>query len=682
MRRGNRVLNWSGHGAIALTLVLGAGCGRKPAPPAPPPAPRAEAPAPPATALGGLTLVKASGQVFRAPDDRSPGAPAATGALAAGEVITTGDDGGAVLRLPDGRELQIAPNARVRVRPASDGSGVEVQIDSGVIVSRTPATVARDKAVSLTILTPFGVTRVPADGASEASFTVDGKGAKVEVALGQISFVDKSGREVTAGPDESIEVTLGGVQVVRGGSPTAPAAPAETRTIVSTEPLEIVLSAEKGKLFVKRPGERSYKARRALPATPGTAYKVEERGRARLAGKGFTTQLGSKSEGKVVRANRTGDEQQLDLALAKGAATITLEAGVRHTVTLSGAGRPVSIRTDKPTTVAVAAGRKGPTLTLLAGQAEVQVGSTRRRLDPSARAEVSGKRLEIVAREASDIILPTARGLRVHADRIKEVTLSWPAELKDPEIEVATDADFDDLVLAGRVPGTQLTVPLPGPGRTDLYWRVRGAPGAPNRVQVGHARFVPDRRRSVLDLDHPENLVAENGPMTTVYFQSVLPALTFTFAPRAGASRYRVRVFRAGELGKPLAEREVNDTRCPLEAGTLKEGGYLWHAVALDRIGRELGGGRMNKLELVYDNSLTTLAIGSPKPGQRVSGRQVEVSGVAPLGSKLYVNGKAAPLDDKGRFEMRIDRAQAVIFRLVNKNGAESYFVRKLRVRS
>ena len=88
----------------------------------------------------------------------------------------------------------------------------------------------------------------------------------------------------------------------------------------------------------------------------------------------------------------------------------------------------------------------------------------------------------------------------------------------------------------------------------------------------------------------------------------------------------------------------------------------------------------MNKLELVYDNALTRLAIGSPKQGQIPSGPEVTAQGAAPLGSKLYINGKLARLDDKGRFSARVTRSPAVVFRLVGKNGSESYWVRKLRL--
>jgi hypothetical protein len=275
------------------------------------------------------------------------------------------------------------------------------------------------------------------------------------------------------------------------------------------------------------------------------------------------------------------------------------------------------------------------------------------------------------------VVLPTARGLRVYADVLGDVTLSWPPQGEGAVVEVAGDADFKDLLVAGRPGGNSVTVPAPR--RDDLYWRVT-SPGG--KTLIGHARFEPDPRRSVLDLEHPQNLVSEGGPMTTVYFQGVVPALTFAYAARPGAARYRLRVYRAGALDQPIVERVVAEARCPLEAGVLAEGSYLWHAVPLDAQGAERGGGRMNKLELVYDNALTRLAIGSPKPNELATGPEVQALGVAPLGSKLFINGKPARLDDKGRFAEKVPRAPALVFRLVARNGSESYWIRKVRVRS
>jgi hypothetical protein len=62
-----------------------------------------------------------------------------------------------------------------------------------------------------------------------------------------------------------------------------------------------------------------------------------------------------------------------------------------------------------------------------------------------------------------------------------------------------------------------------------------------------------------------------------------------------------------------------------------------------------------------------------------VRGPEVEVRGVAPLGSKLFVNGQRAPVDDTGRFALSVARAPAVVFKVVAADGSETYCVRGLK---
>jgi hypothetical protein len=130
-----------------------------------------------------------------------------------------------------------------------------------------------------------------------------------------------------------------------------------------------------------------------------------------------------------------------------------------------------------------------------------------------------------------------------------------------------------------------------------------------------------------------------------------------------------VRLYRANAPTSPIVERVVKEPRCSLEPGVLAEGSYLWSALPLDGEGRERGGGRLNKLDLLYDNARSTLTIDEVASGS--------VSGVAPLGSRLFVNGRAAPLDGKGRFSLELPgKPRVVIFKVVARDGGESYWVR------
>ena len=153
-------------------------------------------------------------------------------------------------------------------------------------------------------------------------------------------------------------------------------------------------------------------------------------------------------------------------------------------------------------------------------------------------------------------------------------------------------------------------------------------------------------------------------------------------AATPGASQYRIRIHREDDPRRPLFDRTVAGPRCPVEPGLLGEGRYQWSAQPLDAEGLPVGKARLNRLELAYDNALDALAIRLPLPDQR-SGKTVEVAGVAPLGARLFVNGTPAPLDDKGRFALKLgDAPRVLVFRLLAGDGTESYWIRSLRQRS
>ena len=86
-------------------------------------------------------------------------------------------------------------------------------------------------------------------------------------------------------------------------------------------------------------------------------------------------------------------------------------------------------------------------------------------------------------------------------------------------------------------------------------------------------------------------------------------------------------------------------------------------------------------VEIVYDNSVPALVISSPKRGERFSA-SVVAAGIAPVGSRVSVNGKAAPLDGKMRFRLMthpVGRPPVVIFRVAQPSSPDVYTVRALR---
>ena len=445
-----------------------------------------------ALAAAPATIARAHGAVWLLTSEGERQAVSG-GALGEGEVLATGPGGGAVVVLGPGREVELKPNGRLKLR-RQDGQLV-VEVDGGNIVSRTPGT----QEVALTILTPFGITRVPAG--TEARFGIAANRVRIDVALGQLEFTDAMGQAVIAHASESIEVKLGDVQLLQGPDGEAPG-----------KPLELLLSAESGTLFVRRPGEQGFTPQRGGtgPAPAGTQYRIDAPdARARLLAPGLRVQLERRASGHIGEASRSAQGRRFALALDRGTATFALPAGEAQELVLADQANsaPISLRATEATTVMVTAEAGGTSITVLAGAADLAVGESRQRLETGARASVSGERVTVGKRAPSDVVLPTARGQRVYADLLGDVTLTWPAAAAAVPtgkpgaspgwfVEVARDPGFKDIVLAGRVAGNAVT--LPAPSRTDLHWRVNQGEGAGQEPLQGSVRFVPDSALSVL----------------------------------------------------------------------------------------------------------------------------------------------------------------------------------------
>jgi hypothetical protein len=275
------------------------------------------------------------------------------------------------------------------------------------------------------------------------------------------------------------------------------------------------------------------------------------------------------------------------------------------------------------------------------------------------------------APQRAALVLPMAIDLRVFGDAPGEVTLTWPTSPPIARLEVARDHRFRQVVMAGVPTGEHVNLAPPRTG--SLYWRVLDEHA--QELKRGKAKFYRDSPSDAGGGGRA--VVSDIGGAAKLFYQRVVP-VTFTFTSHPRAASYRLRVTAVGEGQKPVFNAKVREAQHTLKAGVLRDGQYVWSATPLDASGAPLGDARENRLTINYDNATVDLTVNKPRRGERVRGREVQVKGVAPLESKLFVNGQRAPLDAKGRFDFRVARSPALIFRLVTSEG-ETFWVRGLR---
>ncbi len=644
----------------ALCLLLATACGEEePLPPAPAPAPGPVAPAPTTAAVdAGMAelarLVSMSGEVRL--ERAGKQSPATQGPLLRGDAVETGADASATVRFADGRTVEVGPQARFVLD--EDSNGVVVRVSRGLVLSRVPAGVRTGSRVQLTLLTPFGLSRVGAEE-SEVQVDVGQDESHVEVRLGSVEVVAKNGQTVRAVQGQAVSVKAEGV----------------TPRVLELAPVQVTVHAGSGRAEWRQKGSARWRAvdRDGEALGAGDSVRVRQ-GTAllNLEGSESTLALGKGGELVVEGVARAGATDEARLDLRKGELGLTLAPGHVSRVVLPG----LLLESSGAARLDVRRTGDGFTVDSRAGDVTLVRGEARAPLRAGERATVAGEAAaRIESLERAPVALSSLEGQQVFHRRLSEVALTWEEE-GEVRVEVASDADFKRRVLAGVVRRGFVNVTAPAKG--SLYWRVRRPDGS--EVTHGHASFGPERSLKG-ELDRLRNRVPEGPEKTTIFFQDKPPAVTFTCQAEPGAVSYKVSVYRSGALGKPVAERSAPSPQVPLEAGLLTEGGFLWSITPLGSKGEPLRGGRMNKLELVFDNSVPALVVNAPREGQRV-GSRVRVTGVAPVDARLFVNGKPLALDSKHRFDTWVastGQPPVVVFKMSRPGAPEVYTVRTLK---
>ena len=610
-----------------LGLLLGVvlfGCPEEPPPPPPPPVVPVKVTVAQLSGLAGKVTLTREGKSVAA----------AAGPLFEGDELETGEDGHALLSAK-GREIELLPGSRFKVGK----SLADLSLSLGELLF--------EESDGGEFNTAAGAARTGAG--SKVKLQARDGGTSFEVGLGTLELLDvEDGGTSTVKAGERFVVGLGVLSLEDTPTPQPP--PEVVKPKLKLTPRGTVTLKPKSGPSAKVPA-----GGRELEES-GT-FTVDRSGELTAELEGTTVEFAGASKGTVEPG--PGDPR-MGVTLVSGSGRVFLKAG--ESMLLGGGKKPLIVRAKVTSTLLITPTRDGPRVEVLGGETEVALeGSLPRKLQVSELATPKGKGLDTGRRGAPTLTLPAGRNTRVYWGRAGDVALSFPAG--EGVMEVATDPQFENKLVTAQ--GEEPLV-VPAPVKGALYWRRQGDP------ESSGARFERDENAGAVSAK--SDTVAETGLKATVYFQSAVPTLTFTFPLREGASSWRFRVYAVADLKTPLVDRRVNENRAVVDSGSLKEGSYVWSAVAMDKNGAEAPGGRMNKMDIVFDNSVTRLVLTSPREGERAS----IATGLAPLGSRLSLNGKSVPVDAAGRFSVPIGNASVLVFKLVSKEGAESQWVRRV----
>jgi hypothetical protein len=574
-------------------------------------------------------------------------------ALFDGDVVETAESSNALLLFADGREVELQESGRLEIGRNDDG--LLLNVGQGIVVSRIVGT-ASELGLKLNLDTPYGMIRV---GSGGVSVNVSGSEANIDVLAGDVTLVSRQGGSLV-------------LEVGSGGTLTRTAAVRR----LTAEPIIINLTQGSGRIELKKKDARAFSVvnpRKAPPLGSGDTLRVSQ-GSATLAPAQSEARLTMLTGtevgiGESVKSSGTDD---LAFELKKGQMQVVMPYGQKRTLR---PGEGLALVADQGAQLSVVRGKNGLELNSIVGDVTVVTESGEKTLVKGgqfATLSSAGAVAKDSLREA--LILPSRQGLRLLHPGTERAALIWPgAENKPYRVTVGNDASLENPLIDGVVHQPFLNTPIPAKGA--LFWRVTDGE---TEVAKGSVFAAPEKIGD--DLAGITNEVPAGPEKTVIFFQDKPPALTFTWkAPEKTVSQYLLKVYRAGNLGSAVVERTVASTSVQLPLGAIPEGKYQWDITWLDAAGTPVGtGGKMNPLELQYDNAVRALNIKTPRNGDAPASK-VNVTGVAPLGIKVTANGQPLNLDAKARFagEVAPISGARVVFRATG-GGGETIIVRWL----
>jgi hypothetical protein len=617
-----------------------------------------QAQAAPRESVGELKVAKGSVWLTR----NANRAPALPGPLFVGDVVETDANAEAMLLFASQREVTLGPDGRYEVRSAD--SGLILEIEKGELKTRSTLASGSGDEIAFSIETPRAVTRLKS--ADAVNIGIRGDSVDFEVVSGRIQYLTPEG--------ETVVVEAGARRRLTPVAVIAQESKSQGTLAVSTI---------SGRLLHKPSGAAAFSPVNVKsPPKLGEGDSLRSDGETQLTAEGATGRFTLERGSEVVvglSARGNGREGHV-LRLNRGQLSVRADEGMSTTIELSD---NVTIDIVKGGQIVVSKTKAGFTVTSLTGAVRInQQGKPPTLVGGGRIATISPQSVDVQTPPREFLALPTRNGLRVYHPGVSRVSLLWNSENGDaggeaPEyrVQVASESSFATPIVSGVVEQRFVTVPLPRRG--TLFWRVYD-PKTDQELTRGNALVAPEPLGQ--DLSRLKNDVLAGNEKTTIYFQDKPPLFNFLFTQEPGAAKYSMKVFREGDLTRSVAERTVEGLWTSLPEGTLSEGKYLWSVTPLDATGQPIRGGRLNKLEIIYDNAVSNLLIRNPKNGETF-GKSLKVSGVAPSGAKVFANGKALATDEKGRFEDAVEAVGGkVVFRMLS-GASEVYTVRSARVK-
>jgi hypothetical protein len=592
-------------------------------------------------------------------------------ALVDRDQITTGPDSRARVEFSGGNIVELDPNTTLAIRRGGGGTKAEF----GAFVLEGHIRVESGKSgVLLSVGTPFGQTEI---GAQELVVEVDLQSG-VQVLVGQVTVVGDDGTRtvVTAGNAMQVDGLL--VPITGTGVTTGD-------VNVTLQPISFILLANPKHVQVRRKDTTAWvtpKKRDVLEG--GDAVRTRKASGTQVQfGDGSGVTLQQSSQVLFEEVSEGGKEKRARYTLEVGAATLhlTRESGGTSQHEVQVAGLKVGVRPgDREADVEISVNEKGRAQllvrfgrVLLSDGTEIDAGS-------SVTIENGKVVSEVGPLAPTDVELRTGvASLLYFQNEIPPVAFNWRGDTSfgSYQIEVATDKDFNQTVFKETVKKASFVYDSFRPGK--YHWRVKSGDQWSKGsivIQKGGENDCANCKRV--------NEIQDTGVKAVVYFQKALPAITLAWKPVAGASQYAIKVFRDGEFENALIEKTVAETKYAFPAGTFEEGKYFWFVKSLNSAGKEVATGGTNGLEIVYDNVVSDIVIRSPRPNQRVASGRLTTNGEIALGARLFINGKQADIDRKGRFNesVTLDRGVSqLVYRTLAGDGVERYYVRDVQRR-